>query len=106
MLKSEAGRRFEWDEKKKRENLRKHGVLFETATLVFEDPDAITRRDDAFEDEERWITLGAIGATLVLVVVHTYRGADNEEVIRIISARLASPRERRKYEEAHEGAET
>jgi uncharacterized protein len=105
MLKSDAGRRFEWDEKKKRENLRKHGVLFETATLVFGDPDAITRRDEAFEDEERWITLGAVGATLVLVVVHAYRDDDNQEVIRIISARLASPRERRKYGEANEGTE-
>ncbi len=95
--------RFEWDEQKNRQNLRKHDVRFETATLVFEDPYAITRRDLAFEDEERWI--GAIGPGAVLLVVHTYREKENEELIRIISARAAESHERRAYEEAHKGAE-
>jgi len=53
--------RFEWDEHKNRQNLRKHDVRFETAVLVFDDPYAITKRDQAFEDEERWITVGVIG---------------------------------------------
>ncbi len=62
--------RFEWDEDKNRRNLRKHDVRFETATLVFDDPYAITQRDFAFEDDERWITVGAIGRGSILLVVH------------------------------------
>jgi uncharacterized DUF497 family protein len=54
--------RFEWDEQKNRQNLHKHDVRFETAVLVFDDPYAITQRDVTFEDEERWITVGAIKA--------------------------------------------
>ena len=54
--------RFEWDENKDRLNLRKHDVRFETAVLVFDDPYAITQRDCTFDDEERWITVGAHGA--------------------------------------------
>jgi len=53
--------RFEWDEQKNRQNLRKHDVRFETAVLVFDDPYAPTQRDFTSEDEERWITVGAIG---------------------------------------------
>ncbi len=64
--------RFEWDEQKNRQNLRKHDVRFETAVLVFNGPHAITQRDYSFEDEERWITVGAIGAGSVLLVVHTF----------------------------------
>jgi len=96
--------RFEWDETKNRQNLRKHDIRFETAVLVFDDPCAITRRDSAFDEEERWITVGAIGPGSILLVVHTYREIGNEEVIRIISARAAEPHERRAYEEAYKGA--
>ena len=53
--------RFIWDENKNRQNLRKHDVRFETAVLVFDDPYAITQPDVTLEDEERWITVGAIG---------------------------------------------
>jgi uncharacterized protein (DUF4415 family) len=53
--------RFEWDEQKNRLNLRKHDVRFATAVLVFDDPYAITQRDVTFEDEKRWITVGARG---------------------------------------------
>ena len=49
---------FTWDENKNRRNLRKHDVRFETAVLVFDDPYAVTRRDDNSNDEERWITVG------------------------------------------------
>jgi len=97
--------RFTWDENKNRQNLRKHDVRFETAVLVFEDPCAITRRDITFEDEERWITVGAIGPGSILLVVHTFYEEDDEEVIRVISARAAGFHERRAYEEAHKGAE-
>ncbi|PYX83766.1 MAG: hypothetical protein DMG70_09305 [Acidobacteria bacterium] len=98
--------RFEWDEQKNRHNLRKHDVRFETAILVFDDPYAITQRDLTFEDEERWITVGAIGTGSILLVVHTFFEKQEEEIIRIISARAAESHERRAYEEAHKGAET
>src|SRR5580693_10198953 len=97
--------RFTWDENKNRRNLRKHDVRFETAVLVFNDPYAVTRRDDNSDDEERWITVGALGPGAILLVVHTFYENHNEEVIRIISARAAESHERRAYEEAHKGAE-
>jgi uncharacterized protein len=93
--------RFEWDEDKNRRNLVKHDVRFETATLVFDDPFAITQRDLAHDDEERWITVGAIEAGSVLIVVHIHFELRDEEVIRIISARAAESHERKAYEEAH-----
>jgi len=97
--------RFEWDEQKNRQSLRKHDVRFETAMLVFDDPYALTQRDFASEDEERWITVGAIGPGSILLVVHTFYEEQGEEIIRIISARAAESHERRAYEEAHKGAE-
>lgn len=97
---------FEWDEEKARTNFIKHRVLFETATLVFDDPYAVTRSDVFHSDEEqRFITLGLADRRTVLFVVHTYRLENAQESIRIISARLASPKERRTYEEAHARAE-
>jgi uncharacterized protein len=93
--------RFEWDEQKNRQNLRKHDVRFETAILVFDDPYVLTRRDFTPEDEERWI----IGPGSILLVVHTFYEEQGEEIIRIISARAAESHERRAYEEAHKGAE-
>ena len=98
--------RFEWAEDKNRRNLRKHDVRFETAALVFDDPYAITQRDLTFEDEERRITVGAIGPGSILLVVHAFCQKEDEEVIRIISARAAESHERRAYEEAHKGAKT
>lgn len=91
--------RFEWDEKKNLANRRKHRVSFETATLVFEDPRAISVLERMEEGEERWQTVGMAGGVLVMFVAHTYRESDGEEVVRIISARKATPRERRMYEE-------
>jgi uncharacterized DUF497 family protein len=64
--------RFEWDDEKNKQNLRKHEVRFETAAWVFDDPYAITIRDEAFEDEERWITVGAIEPGAILLVVQTF----------------------------------
>lgn len=96
--------RFEWDTNKNRKNLLKHDVRFETAVLAFDDPYALTQRDDSSGEEERWITLGAIGPGAVLLVVHTCRGAERDEVIRIISARAAAAHEKRKYEEANKTA--
>jgi uncharacterized DUF497 family protein len=93
--------RFTWDENKNRQNLRKHDVCFETAVLVFDDPCAITQPDDTFADEDRWITVGSIGAGSILLVVHTLYEQHHEEFIRIISARAAASYERKAYEEAH-----
>lgn len=99
--------RFEWNEEKNRKNRSKHGVSFETATLVFDDPYALTKRDAAHEEEERFVTLGAIGPGAILLVVHTsFENTGSEEVIRIISARAATSRERKSYEETHKGTET
>ena len=98
--------RFEWDEAKNQRNLLKHDVRFETAALVFDDPYALTQRDDSPSEEERWITLGVVSRDKVLFVVHTWRERDEEEVIRIISARAATPRERKGYEEANQGTKT
>ena len=91
--------RFEWDEKKNLANRRKHRVSFETATLVFEDPHAISVLESIEQDEESWQTVGMAGGVLVMFVAHTYRESDGEEVVRIISARKARPRERSRYEE-------
>src|ERR1700736_2539264 len=78
-----------------RQNPHKHDVRFGTAVLVFDDPYAITQRDVTFENEERWITVGAIGPGSILLVVHTFYEEHDEEVIRVISARAAEADERR-----------
>jgi uncharacterized DUF497 family protein len=86
---------FEWDDDKAEINLRKHGVDFEEAKTIFEDPFAISIRDELHsDDEDRWIVLGLSLLAKVLLVVHTERGAR----IRIISARQATPFERAQYE--------
>ncbi len=83
---------FEWDEKKAEINLQKHGISFETAAHVFLDQDRIEIFDEAHsENEERFITIGLAGN--VLFVVYTERTPK----IRLISARLATPKERRLY---------
>jgi uncharacterized DUF497 family protein len=88
---------FEWDENKARTNLAKHGVGFEEASTVFGDPMSITIPDPAHsQGEARWIILGHSQRGRLLVVAHTERG-DN---LRIISARPASRRERKQYEES------
>jgi uncharacterized DUF497 family protein len=90
--------RFVWDEEKNRRNRAKHGVSFEAAKLVFDDPRAISQVDETQQDEERWITIGLAARVVVLLVVHTAREEGGEETIRIISARKATPRERKVYE--------
>jgi uncharacterized DUF497 family protein len=86
---------YEWDPAKARDNLRKHGIDFADAALVLEDEQAITMPDEASTPEERFITLGMDPLGRVLVVVYTWR-ADN---VRLISARKATRREQRQYEE-------
>ena len=89
-----------WDPPKNDTNRRTHGLRFETARLVFDDPHAASRRDP-FPGEPRWQTIGMAG-NVVVIVVHTEpegdRSADNEAG-RIISARKAMKHERRAYEE-------
>jgi len=92
------GVHFEWDPGKAAKNLAKHGVRFADATAVFEDDLALTMRDPSEKDEERWVTIGMDSLNRILVVIYTWRG----EGIRVISARLATPRESGQYEEKHE----
>jgi len=91
--------RFEWNEKKNRANQKKHGVSFELAQRVFDDPLALSRLDRVENGEQRWQTLGLVGETVVLLIVHTIREEHGEEVIRIISARKATKHECRYYEQ-------
>lgn len=88
--------KFAWDPRKAAANLGKHGVSFEEATTVFDDPLSVTITDpDHSNGEERLLILGESKEGHLLVVVHCER----EETIRIISARSADRRERRTYEE-------
>jgi uncharacterized protein len=84
---------FEWDVAKATSNLRKHGIDFADAVGVFHDPLALSRSDEAV-DEERFVAVGADYLGRVLVVAYTLRGND----VRIISARAATRAERRTYE--------
>ena len=85
----------EWDPKKARLNLRKHGVHFSDAILVLEDEKGLTLIDESADGEERWITVGLDALGRVLLVVFTYR----RDRVRLISARPATPAERRQYKE-------
>jgi uncharacterized DUF497 family protein len=90
--------RFEWDERKNRSNRTKHGVWFEEAETVFDDPNAHIFADPEHSDEEdRFIVLGVSSVARLLVVVHCYR--ESNSTIRIISARKATKKESRFYEE-------
>jgi uncharacterized DUF497 family protein len=87
--------RFEWDPEKARRNVAKHGVAFEEAATAFGDPLSLTILDpDHSVDEDRFILLGQTYTGRLVVIMHTDRG----ENIRIISARLATRRERKSYE--------
>ena len=91
-----------WDSDKDRANQRKHSLSFETAQLVFDDPLAMSRMDASSSSEERWHTVGVV-AGVTLFVVHTApedAGNSEEPAGRIISARKATARERRAYEES------
>jgi uncharacterized DUF497 family protein len=95
-----ASIQFDWDPGKATANIAKHGVSFEEAMLVFGDPLALSIPDPQPTDaEERWITIGMAGQTLLLLVVHTHIEVDAETVyVRIISARKPTRKERRQYE--------
>ncbi|MDX1947096.1 MAG: BrnT family toxin [Pirellulaceae bacterium] len=90
---------FEWDQDKASSNEAKHGISFDEAQTVFADPLASTIYDpDHSDDEDRYLSLGMSGRSRILVVSFT----DRDDRIRIISARVASRKERKQYEEANE----
>lgn len=86
---------FEWDDEKERKNIEKHGISFTLAKRVFCDPNRIEKYDEIHSiDEDRYITIGEVNGTYMLVmVVYT----DREDAIRIISARLATKAEKEEY---------
>ena len=84
----------EWDPAKAKTNLRRHGIRFADAVTALEDARAISIRDER-EGEERWISIGMDSLGRILVVVYTWR----EERVGVISARTATRREERQYDE-------
>lgn len=97
------GLRFEWDEAKNLSNQRKHGVSFEKASAVFLDPLYVSVQDRIEDGEPRWQTVGMVENLLILTVAHAVREENAEgrliDVIRIISARPATRKEKRRYED-------
>ena len=83
---------FEWDANKAKSNRVKHGIRFEDAVLVFDDPQHLSQQDRIENGEYRWQTIG------VVHVAHTIRFESGNEIIRIISARKADRKERSRYE--------
>jgi uncharacterized DUF497 family protein len=90
---------FEWDEAKAESNLKKHGVSFEDAMLVFAAPDAFTEQDRIEDGEVRWQTTGLMEGAVLVLVAHLVEDDASHEAIRIISARLADRKERKRYGE-------
>jgi uncharacterized DUF497 family protein len=85
------------DETKNRANIVKHGISFETAKLVFDDPHVVSFPERNVEGEERWQSLGSAGGIVMLTVAQTVQDSNGSEVFPIIYARKASPSERRRY---------
>ncbi|MEJ7747061.1 MAG: BrnT family toxin [Luteimonas sp.] len=96
---------FEWDERKASSNRRKHGISFEDAAEAFMDPLALSTQERVERGETRWQLLGRIDTTQLALVVHTiHEDETDEDVIRIISARKASRKERERYAQAEKEA--
>ena len=91
--------RFEWDERKNQINIKKHGVSFEQASTSFFDEEGIIITDEEHSDnEERFVLLGLSEDFKLLVICHCYKTlSDDDEIIRIISARLATKKEEKYY---------
>ena len=92
---------FEWDEIKATDNVRKHGVSFELACTVFHDPRLLTIADlEHSEIEERWFSIGSASNGAILSVVYLWSESDPALMkIRLISARKATQKESRHYQE-------
>jgi len=87
---------FAWDENKHKANIRKHGISFQEASSVFDDPNILYLFDEEHsDDEDRFVVLGISSQTKLLAVFHCYR--ENDTVIRIISARKANKFEHDDY---------
>ncbi len=91
--------KFEWNPEKARTNFAKHRVPFELAQEVWDDPLHVLLPDRFENGEQRWHAIGMVGAVALLLVVHSYPSAEDEEFVRIIGARKATRQERRLYEE-------
>jgi len=89
---------FEWDEVKAASNYRKHGIRFEEAARVFDDPFHLSIQDRYENGEYRWQSIGMVRGCMMVVVAHTTRFEDGTEIIRLISSRRAERRELRRYE--------
>lgn len=89
---------FNWGESKAIKNIKKHGIAFELAAHVFDDELHITTQDRDEDGELRWQTIGMVGGCFLLLVAHTFLDDEGIEVIRIISARKATSKERKFYE--------
>jgi hypothetical protein len=90
---------FAWDDHKDRINKRKHGMSFDLAILAFDDPFHVSLQDREVETEERWQTIGTVQGVRVVLVAHTVE--EDGGLIRILSARKATPRERRIYAQVY-----
>jgi uncharacterized protein len=93
---------FDWDDTKAQSNLKDHKVDFNDAMTVLKDPLAITSFDEGHsDDEERWITVGNSSTGQLLLVVHTFTSLSaTSALVRIISAREPTKRERQHYEQS------
>jgi len=92
--------RFEWDPRKAASNRAKHGITFDEAATVFSDEFALFMDDpEHSDDEDRFVLMGLSSSVRLLVVVHASR--ENDETVRIISARRANTRERTQYRESN-----
>ena len=91
---------FEWDLRKAKQNVKKHGITFERAATVFLDPEALSIFDDKHsQQEDRWITLGLDRIGALLAICHTYQEeTEGSAKTRIISARKATRNEAKQYE--------
>ncbi|KPU02739.1 hypothetical protein AN697_21430 [Enterobacter cloacae subsp. cloacae] len=89
---------YEWDSDKAKSNQQKHGIRFEDAVLVFDDPYHLSVQDRYENGEFRWQTIGLVQGLIIILVAHTVRFESGGEIIRIISARKADRKERSRYE--------
>ena len=92
-------RRFEWDDQKAGQNVRKHGVSFWEAVTIFNDPCMLSRYDEEHsENEDRWVALGESARSRLVLVIQVFKEqSDDFEVIRILSARKATRQEAMTY---------
>jgi uncharacterized DUF497 family protein len=90
---------FEWDEAKAIANLREHGVDFEDAVSVFDDPFRMSEEDSVVDGELRWRTIGTALGITILLVIHLEADFGDDLFVRMISARKATPGERSSYEQ-------